>query len=131
MKYVSIDIETTGFDCEQNQILSIGAVIEDTKLKLSWDEIPKFNAIILHRQINGLPRSISINKEIIELLGEYIEGNDETRERLDKYSGYNFYKPEDVAQKFFDFLWVNGFDYEFSGGKARIDGDKIYPPFNI
>lgn len=30
MKYVSIDIETSGLDPEINNVLSIGAVIEDT-----------------------------------------------------------------------------------------------------
>jgi len=31
MKYISIDVETTGIDREKCQILSIGAVIEDTE----------------------------------------------------------------------------------------------------
>lgn len=72
MKYVSIDIETTGLDPERHQILSFGAIIEDTKEIKNFKEIPKFefifndpikegashyalamNADILHRIANG------------------------------------------------------------------------------
>ena len=43
MKYISIDIETTGLDPENCQILSIGAVIEDTLNQLPFEELPTFH----------------------------------------------------------------------------------------
>ena len=46
MRYISIDIETTGLDAETNQILSIGAVVEDTNNLVPFDELPKFHAVI-------------------------------------------------------------------------------------
>ena len=64
MVYISVDIETTGLDPERNQILSIGAIIEDTTKKLSFEEIPKFNAIVLHHELTGSPRAITMNKEL-------------------------------------------------------------------
>ena len=30
MRYISIDLETTGLDSENNQIIEFGAVLEDT-----------------------------------------------------------------------------------------------------
>ena len=80
MKYVSIDIETSGLDHEKNCILSFGAIIEDTQKKLPYEECPKFNAIILQREIIGSPRAITMNKNIISMIAEYLEGDDETKQ---------------------------------------------------
>ena len=76
MIYVSIDIETSGLNHDMNHVLSIGAIIEDTDKKLPYDELPKFNAIVLQNNIQGSPRAITMNKEIISLMGEYLEGKD-------------------------------------------------------
>ena len=83
MKYASIDIETSGLDTENNQVLSIGAVIEDTTNKLPLEDIPKFHAIVLQRQINGSPRAFIMNKKIIELMGEYLDGAGKMRSQLE------------------------------------------------
>ena len=55
MIYVSVDTETTGLESESHKILSIGAIIEDTSKKLTYDQIPKFNCAILHRELVDLP----------------------------------------------------------------------------
>ena len=68
MKYVSIDIETSGLNYDMNHVLSIGAIIEDTNNKLPYEELPKFNAIVLQNNIQGSPRAITMNKEIISLM---------------------------------------------------------------
>ena len=68
MKYLSIDIETSGLDPENNQILSIGAIVEDTDNKLSFDEIPKFHVCILADQLIGSPFALQMNKELIEAM---------------------------------------------------------------
>ena len=66
MIYVSIDIETTGLNSENCEILSIGAIIEDTSKVLPIDKIPTFNCIINKRNINGEIFAINMNREIIE-----------------------------------------------------------------
>lgn len=68
MKYVSIDIESTGIDSEFCQILSVGAVIEDTENLLPFEKIPKFHAIILRDRIQGEPFALNMNKDIIEII---------------------------------------------------------------
>ncbi|NDG53338.1 MAG: hypothetical protein EBY39_09990 [Flavobacteriia bacterium] len=108
MIYVSIDIETSGLEPLNNSVLSFGAIIEDTSKKLPYEKLPKFNAIILQHQITGAPRAISMNKEIISLIGEYMEGNDEDRANLEHHSDYVFLKEDELAQKFYDFLFLNG-----------------------
>jgi len=109
MKYVSIDIETSGLNHDMNHVLSIGAIIEDTNNKLPYEELPKFNAIVLQNNIQGSPRAITMNKEIISLMGEYLEGTDEVRGVLNNNSGYQFYEEENVIKEFYTFLWCNGF----------------------
>ena len=109
MIYVSIDIETSGLNHDMNHVLSIGAIIEDTNKKLPYEELPKFNAIVLQNNIQGSPRAITMNKEIISLMGEYLEGSNEVRESLNNSSGYQFYEEEDVIKEFYIFLWNNGF----------------------
>jgi hypothetical protein len=124
MIYVSIDIETSGLDHEKNKVLSIGAIIEDTEKKLPYEDCPKFNAIVLQNEITGSPRAITMNKEIIAMIGEYLEGTDETRHLMNTHSDYSFYESDDVVKQFYRFLWSNGFGYELGLGDFvnTIDG---------
>ena len=132
MKYISIDIETSGLDHEKNKILSIGAIIEDTENKLPYEECPKFNAIILQNEIVGSPRAITMNKEIISMIGDYLEGDDETRQNFNTHSDYVFYKEDEIAKEFYWFLNENGYDQGMmnSGGYIEHKGDKIRPMIN-
>ena len=126
MKYVSIDIETSGLDSEKNCILSIGAIIEDTVNKLPFEDCPKFNAVILQREIVGSPRAITMNKDLIAMIGEYLEGTDETRFMMDTHTDYQFLEKEDVVKKFYEFLWVNGYNNDFPNQllvTSRIDSN--------
>jgi hypothetical protein len=109
MIYVSIDIETSGLDHEKHKVLSIGAIIEDTEKKLPYDECPKFNAIVLQNEITGSPRALTMNKEIIAMIGEYLEGTNETRHLMNTHTDYSFYEKDEVVKKFYEFLWVNGY----------------------
>ena len=109
MIYVSIDIETSGLDHEKHKVLSIGAIIEDTEKKLPYEECPKFNTIILQNEITGSPRALTMNKEIIEMIGDYIEGTDFEINVMNTHSDYSFHKEDDVVKEFYTFLWCNGF----------------------
>jgi len=128
MIFASIDIETTGLDPEKCSVLSIGAIIEDTTKKLPYEELPKFNAIILQREISGSPRALTMNKDIIKMMGEYLEGTTEKKEELEKTSGYLFLEQEQVVPAFFDFLFINGFRYDVPVSvQARMINGKILP----
>ena len=122
MLYTSIDIETSGLDTENNQVLSIGAVIEDTTKKLSFEDIPKFNAIVLQRQITGSPRALTMNKNIISQMGDYLEGDGVMRQKLQRT--IDFYEKDDVAKAFYEFLYPH-FATESHGtfGNKKFWGD--------
>lgn len=132
MIYVSIDIETSGLNHDMNHVLSIGAIIEDTTKKLPYDELPKFNAIVLQNNIQGSPRAITMNKEIISLMGEYLEGTDEVRTVLNNNSGYKFYEEEEVVKEFYCWLDGNGLGHGLtnSGGYAQVVDGVTRPMIN-
>jgi oligoribonuclease len=133
MIYISIDIETSGLNPDSNHVLSIGAIIEDTTKKLPYEDLPKFNAVVLQHNIQGSPRAITMNKEIISMMGDYLEGTDEVREILNNNSGYKFYTEDEVAKEFYYFLDENGFSqglHNNSGGYVEIKDGKHRPAMN-
>lgn len=115
MKYVSIDIETTGLNPEICQILSIGAVIEDTLNILPFKDIPKFHAIIPHYQIKGEPFAFNMNKGIIENIGKYHKLSlHEEKAAFSESIGVEFYEEDKIAYALCSFLIKNS----YSGGFA-------------
>jgi DNA polymerase III alpha subunit (gram-positive type) len=127
MIYVSVDIETTGLEPEKNKILSIGAIIEDTEKKLPYDELPKFYGIILQRELVGSPRAITINKNLISTIADYLESNKE--DKLGFQTTASFYEEDEIVKEFFDFLFLNGFGYDTSGTTVRINDGRTLPIF--
>lgn len=51
MKYISLDIETTGLDKNKNQIVEVGAVLDEIGSTTPIEELPKFRAVLLHDEI--------------------------------------------------------------------------------
>jgi hypothetical protein len=133
MIYVSIDIETSGLDHEKHKVLSIGAIIEDTEKKLPYEECPKFNAIVLQNEITGSPRAITMNGGIIQMIGEYLEGTDETKHLIQTHSDYSFYEKEDVIKEFYLWLYVNGLgqDRLFYNGLEGIQINSTTKPITL
>ena len=123
MIYCSVDIETTGLDPEKNQVLSIGAIIEDTEKKLPFHEIPRFNVILLHNELTGHPRAITMNQKIISLMDSYLSGDDKSRKELDEISPYKFINPDEAAKKFFFFLQDNGVLNPKTGYISKVDSN--------
>jgi oligoribonuclease len=71
MKYISLDLETTGVDHKKHQIIEIGAILEDTTKQLPYSEIPKFHCIVKPEgDIIGTPFALNMNKRILEILAE-------------------------------------------------------------
>jgi DNA polymerase III epsilon subunit-like protein len=68
MRYVSIDVETTGLDPEVCQILEFAAVIEDTELATPVEDLPKFHRCLKHRVIVGEPIALQMNAKLIASL---------------------------------------------------------------
>lgn len=106
MKYVSIDIETTGLNPEFCQILQVGAVIEDTNNVRSIENLPKFSCLVEHDKFAGQVFALSMNAKILEKLA-VMETLD--KERRTEYRKVNHILSESmVAKSMFLWLTANG-----------------------
>lgn len=112
MRYISIDIETTGLDKENDQILEIGAVIEDTKNLLPIEELPKYKAIINHSRLSGSPFALHMNSRIIETLKNIPKSGEERKDYMIKH---NIMTLESLPLSFYSFLLQNGYNDNESG----------------
>jgi DNA polymerase III epsilon subunit-like protein len=78
MKFLCIDIETTGLDPETDNILSIGMVAVDTSIDRPIRECPSSEIRLLHKRLNGTPYAFNMNSQLIAEItlnakGEHIE----------------------------------------------------------
>lgn len=105
MKYISLDIETTGLDRELDQVLEIGAIIEDTNNPLSFKESPKFHAIIKHDRYSGGAFAINMNQRIFKIHADRILIRDEDEKILydDKH---NICRVDEIARDFYNWLYA-------------------------
>src|SRR6056297_3418534 len=106
MKIISIDIETTGLNLEQCQMLEFSAVVDDTNDVKPIDELPSFTCYIENgKLLTGSPYALNMNKKILEILSGQ-EGLN--KDQLEKYRMENsILKIEDLATSFYYFLQVN------------------------
>lgn len=133
MIYISIDTETTGLNPETCQLLSIGAIVEDTEKKLSFEEIPKFHCAILRGErdiLQGELYALNMNKDLIEKITYYSTAKDQDeRNDLVQMTGMQFLREEEVVKAFFHFLIDAGAIIpEFDPSKTvEIINGKTYP----
>jgi len=110
MKYVSIDIETTGINREKCQVLSIGAVIEDTNNPLPIEELPIFHAAIIGREgFFGEPTALIMNAGLISIIDSYQKAkNQDEKDDLMQKSGMQFLKEDEIVIALYNWLAKNG-----------------------
>jgi len=132
MKYVSIDIETTGLDPQKCQVLQIGAVIEDTNRVIPLDQLAKFNCIVEHQEYVGQPTALAMNAKILKVLGD-MERLVDKEERVNYRKVNNIVPVGMVAQSFSMWLIANGFKATETGavkinaaGKNFATFDKLF-----
>jgi len=112
MKYVSIDIETTGLNPGNCQVLEIGAVIDDGTIPI--EDCSTFHCYVDHGLILGEPFAVSMHATILRRIATHEEG-------------YTYLQPWEVATRFREFLKENGLDPEnekvFVAGKNYASFD--------
>lgn len=133
MIYISIDTETTGLNPETCQLLSFGAIVEDTEKKLPFEEIPKFHCAILRGQrdiLQGELYALNMNRDLIEKITYYSTAEDQDEKNdLVQMTGMQFLREEEVVKSFFHFLIDAGaitpeFDYM---KMVEVVNGKTYP----
>lgn len=122
MKYIAIDLETTGLDPENCQVLSIGAVIEDTNDIKPLNELPTFHGVIKRRNISGDTYAINLNRDLIQTMNQYMTSYvQEDRDLIEATTGMNFYDEAEIVQEFYYWLAQNGFvDFNEPGSGGYV-----------
>lgn len=131
MRYLSIDIETTGLDRENCQILSVAAIVEDTQTKLPLSEIPKFHVAIKRPSINGDMYAINLNRDLIESIVHYqtAKTQDEKNDIV-TLKRMQFLEEDQVVEALYQFCYDNGLvkiDKESLSKSSIIINGKRYP----
>lgn len=72
MKYLAIDIETTGLDTQRDQVLEVGCII-DTLPKNGGTlspvhSLPRFRVLIRHDNVSGHPTALAMNHKILSAI---------------------------------------------------------------
>lgn len=108
MKFVAIDIETTGLNKELDHVLQIALVVEDThNPHTPVEDLPTFEALIWYDRISGSPFALNMNREIVELLATARPGPVDFRDRrVDVYERLN--EALFTAIAWLDMLYDNG-----------------------
>lgn len=70
MRYISLDLETSGLDATRHQILEFAAVIEDTNNPQAVSKLPYFSTFIEWDTILGDPVALKMNAKIIEKIAD-------------------------------------------------------------
>lgn len=111
MKYVSIDLETTGLDVYADDILEIGAVIDD--LKSPINELPRYRAVVGTSRYKGHPYALHLNAKLFK---EIVDGSPDVK------------LPRDAIWGFVNFLKDNGIDTSkiHAAGKNFANFDKPF-----
>ncbi len=68
MKYVSIDLETTGLDPENCQIIEFSAIIDDGESALA--NLPKFHCYVVANEYRGDPYALSMHSTIFRRISD-------------------------------------------------------------
>ncbi|TGE20470.1 hypothetical protein E5K00_20965 [Hymenobacter aquaticus] len=68
MRYVSLDLETTGGNPDRHQIIELAAVVEDTRRVLPLAELPAFRRCVRHPEYVGTAGALALNAGLLEEL---------------------------------------------------------------
>lgn len=98
MKYVSIDIETTGLDPETCNTIEFAAVIDDLQDQKPLEKLPKFQTYVSHKVYTGEAYALGMHGELFKKLASYKKNPD-----------IRICYPEKLFQAFYTFLTNNGF----------------------
>ena len=100
MRYVSLDLETSGSDPLRHQVLELAAVVEDTRRTAAMPlaELAAFRRALRYRELIGTPGALALNARLL------VELADKTRA-----DAPDICAPADVLPQLREFLLANGF----------------------
>lgn len=76
MKYLAVDVETTGLDPKTHQILEIAAIADDLEDPRPLEELPSFHCLVRHETLLFERPALVMN---LDLVRQVYEGPDDIR----------------------------------------------------
>ncbi|MBT9393099.1 hypothetical protein KLP40_07980 [Hymenobacter sp. NST-14] len=96
MRYISLDLETTGGNAQRHQILELAAVVEDTKNLRPLPELPAFRRVVRHPELTGTAGALALNAGLL-------------RELAQKEPNPELCLPDELLPQLREFLLAQGF----------------------
>ena len=106
IKYISLDIETTGLDPSVNQVLEVAAVYDNG---IHFDDLPRFECLLVHTAYTFNLAAAVMNADLIELLNTLSPSLD-GRPRRNLMGNKWICVPSDFERLFTS--WLKGLDIE-------------------
>lgn len=114
MKYVSIDIETTGIDPTQSQLIEIAMIVDDTtKPTIPVQQLPTYHKYVKHDQYYGNVGAICMNERIFELLNDDVDKD--------------IIHVNDLVRDMYEFLKQNHIILEKNENKNHVETHTVVP----
>lgn len=109
MKYISIDIETSGLNHEICNILEFAAIVDDLKVQAPLDKLPKFQTYVIQDNYIGEPYALGMHAEIFKKISNW------------KKTGVQVVAPSDLLPRFYTFLTSLGGYRPSPDGTVKIN----------
>lgn len=123
MKYLSIDIETTGLDPDVNQMIEVGAVLADTAdFSTPVDELPSFRALIPYENYTINTFCMSMHKELWPELDEAAGALSLHPNAINKGSGVWYTSPRQLQSCFRN--WLR--EHDLQDQKLTVAGKNFF-----
>ena len=150
MKYISVDLETTGLSPRTDQVLQIAMVLEDTEENAPVEELPYINLYVTHERLEGHPTALLMNAGLLARIYDTDLDDDIWRGPEDQAWGWvaewvrmrQFYTDGKKAKMVLAGKNVAGFDRHFfpahvdnlfhhrviDAGSVCVDWEQVYVP---
>ncbi len=125
----SIDIETTGLDHAQDQILEIGIVLANSKEMLMqgddyFEGLPTFHCYVRHERYSGNPYALALNAEVLSTLSK-------VKPHEKSYGDIPVLHPDEVCDAIQEFLYLhsltlNKYNQLTVAGKNFSNFDRLF-----
>ncbi|MBD2723454.1 3'-5' exonuclease family protein [Hymenobacter armeniacus] len=96
MRYVSLDLETSGSNPQRHQVLELAAVIEDSRRPLPLAELPAFRRVVRHPEYVGTAGALALNARLLQELAR-------------KEPNPELCQPDELLPQLREFLLAHGF----------------------
>ncbi|RYU78955.1 exonuclease domain-containing protein [Hymenobacter persicinus] len=118
MRYVSLDLETTGGHADRHQIIELAAVVEDTRQVRPLAELPAFRRVVRHAEYVGTAGALALNAR---LLAELARQDDNPELCL----------PAELVPQLREFLLTQGFKADQHGCVVATLAGKNIGSFDV